>query len=173
MRMDGHTYVTKLIAAFRNFTNAPQKVLIWTLSAKTRKPKTRAPVLGEGRGAPHYCDHMITQEVSQWGQARTRDPALGAPQHGKAALCHRHWNQANVAAHWWHTVRLACWPPFLVSPARKFLCWRVLNTFSPRIITLTAFHRTAPKNSAFPALSYLFCVDLRAIVQNWAGGWCL
>jgi hypothetical protein len=111
-----------------------------------------------GGGSPHYCDHMIRQEISQWGQARTRDPALGASQHGKAALCHRHWNQANVAAQWWHTVRLACWPPFLVSPARKFLCWRILNTFSPRIITLTAFHKTAPKNSVFPALNlFVLC----------------
>ena len=166
---DGQTYVTKLIVAFHNFRNALQKALIGTLSTKTRTPN-----LGRGGWrAPHLGDHMMRQELSQWGQARTWDPAFGTSQHGKATLCHRRWNQANLAAHWWHTVRLACWPPFLVSPSRNVSLLKDIKLFYP---TDNYTHRLpqngAQKNSAFPPLSYLFCVGLRAIVQNWADGRC-
>ena len=151
--------------------NASKNVLIRTLSAKTRKTQNTHPDLrGEGR-APLYGYHIIKQEVSEWGQARTLDPALGAPQHGKAA------DGTETRLTWRHTDdTLSAWPPdrhFLFLQLASFPTERILNTFSPRIITLTAFHKTASKNCPFPPPSYLFCVDLRENVQNWTSGRCL
>ena len=140
---DGQTYVTKLIAAFRNIRNALQKALIGTLSTKTRTPN-----LGRGGGG-----HPILV-TTWWGKNYLNEGRLEpetlhlVPRNMERLHCAI---GAETRLTWRHTDdTLSAWPAdphFLFLHLATFLCWRILNTSSPRIITLTAFHKTEPKKT--------------------------
>ena len=82
LHVDGRTDMTKLTAAFKN---APPRVLIWTLSAKTRKPKTRSPDLERG-GHPIIVIHI--RQVKYMNEGRLEPETLHlVPRNMERLLC--------------------------------------------------------------------------------------